>query len=51
MIALLGEDPPQTFDVLVVELAVAGRRAFGNEQTLALEESDLGDRDVGVLVL
>jgi len=48
---LLAQDPPQPFDVRLVELAVAGRCALGVEQTLALEEPDLRDRDVRELLL
>ena len=49
VVALLGEDPAQPGDVVVVELPVARRRALGVEQPLALEEADLRDRDVGEL--
>ena len=51
VVALLAQDPAQPLDVGLVELAVARRRALGVEQALALEEPDLGDRDVGELVL
>ena len=40
----------QPLDVAVVELAVARRRPLGLDQALALEEADLGDRDVGELL-
>ena len=51
VLALLAQDPAQPLDVGLVELAVARRRALGVEQALALEEADLGDGDVGELVL
>src|SRR4029079_18194018 len=51
MLALLTQDPAQAFHVGVVELPIAGRGALWIEQALALEESDLGDGDVGELVL
>ena len=51
VLALLAQDPAQALDVGLVELAVARRRALGVEQALALEEADLGDGDVGELVL
>jgi hypothetical protein len=51
VLALLAEDPPKPVDVLLVELPVAGRRPLRVEETLALEEPDLGDGDVGKLVL
>ena len=38
MITLLGEDPPQSFGVFVVKLAIARRGAFGVEQALTFEE-------------
>ena len=47
MLPLLAQDPAQTFDVLLVELPVARRRALGIDQTLTLEETDLGNGDVG----
>ena len=40
----------QPLDVAVVELAVPGRRALRLDQALALEEPDLGDRDVRELL-
>src|SRR5207302_5488271 len=51
VLPLLAQDPPQAGHVAVVELAVAGRRPLRVEEALALEEADLGDRDVGELVL
>src|SRR5207302_8679952 len=51
VLTLLAQDPAQALDVVVVELSVARGRALGVEQALALEESDLRDRDVGELVL
>ena len=51
VVALLGEDPPQPGDVVVVELAVARRRALRVEQALALQEPDLRDRDVREVVV
>ena len=50
VLTLLPQDPAQALDVGFVELAVARRRALGIEQTLALEEADLRDGDVGELV-
>ena len=50
MLALLAEDPAQPIHVGLVELAVTGRRALGNEQAAALEEADLRDRDVRKLL-
>ena len=47
---LLAQDAPQQFDVGVVELPVAGRRTFRLDQSLALEETDLRDRDVRELL-
>src|SRR5438132_708291 len=49
MLALLAENPTQPLDIGVVELAIAGRGAFGIEQSLTLEEADLRDGDVGEL--
>ena len=51
MIALLAKNPPQAHDVEVVELAVTRWRAFGIDESLALQESDLRDRHVGELTL
>src|SRR5690606_33552354 len=51
VVSLLDEDPAEADHVSLVELAVAGRRALGLEQALALEEADLRDRDVGELGL
>ena len=50
VLALLAQDPAQPLDVVVVELAVARRRALRVDETLALEETDLRDRDVGELL-
>ena len=50
MLALLPQHEPQAFDVGRIELAVSRRRAFGFDEALALEEPDLGDRDVGEFV-
>jgi hypothetical protein len=48
--SLFGEDHAEQLDVGLVELAVAGRRALRGDEALALEEPDLGDRDVGELL-
>ena len=50
VLALLAQDAAQQFDVVVVELAVSRRRPLRVDQTLALEEADLRDRDVGELL-
>jgi BarA-like signal transduction histidine kinase len=50
MLPLLAENPPKTFDVIVVELAVPRRRPLRIQQPLALQEPDLGDRDVRELL-
>ena len=50
VLTLLAQHPAQALDVLLVELPVARRRPFGVDQTLALEEADLGDGDVGELL-
>ena len=50
VLALLAQDHSKQIDVVVVELAVAAGRALGIDQALALEEPDLGDRDVGELL-
>ena len=50
VLALLAEDAAQEFHVVAVELAVTRRRAFRIDQALALEEPDLGDRDIGELL-
>jgi hypothetical protein len=47
VLSLLAEDPTESFDVRLEEFAVPRRRALGVDQALALEEPDLGDRDVG----
>src|SRR5207249_1831711 len=49
VLTLLAQDPAEPLDIHLVELAVAGRRALGVEQALALEEPDLRDGDVGEL--
>ena len=41
--ALLAQDASQQIYVIGIELAIAGGRALGIDQTLALQESDLGD--------
>ena len=51
MLPLLAQDPLQALDIGVVELPVARRRALGVQQALALQEADLGDGDVGELLL
>ena len=50
VLALLTEHPAQALDVLLVELAVPRGGAFGVDETLALEEADLRDGDVGELL-
>ncbi len=50
VLALLAQDPAQTLDVVVEELAVSRGRTLGVDQALALEEPDLRDRDVGELL-
>ena len=50
LVALLAQDPAQALDVGVIELAVSGRVAVGVDQSLALEEADLGDRHIGELL-
>ncbi len=50
VLLLLVQDPAQTGEVGVVELAVPRRRALRVDEPLALEEPDLRDRDVGELV-
>ena len=51
VVTLLTQDPPQPLDVGAVELPVAGAGALGGDQTLALEEPDLRDRDVREVLL
>ena len=51
LVALGAQDEPQTGDVVLGELAVAGGRAVGLDQAGALEEADLGDGDVRELRL
>src|SRR4029077_1382731 len=50
VLPLLAQDDAQPLDVAVVELAVARWRALRVDQPLALQEPDLGDRDVGELL-
>ena len=50
VLLLLVQDPPQAREVLVVELPVSRGGALGIDETLALEEADLRDGDVGKLV-
>ena len=50
VLALLAQDPAESLDVVLVELPVARRRPFRIDQTLALEEPDLRDGDVGKLL-
>jgi hypothetical protein len=51
LVALGAQDEPQTGDVVLGELPVAGGRAVGLDQAGALEEADLGDGDVRELGL
>ena len=51
VLALLDEDPPESIDVGLVELPVARRGPLRVDQALALQEADLGDGDVGELLL
>ncbi len=50
VLALLAQHPAQPFDVVLVELAVTRRGALGVDQSLALQEADLGDGHVGELL-
>ena len=50
VLPLLAQHPAQALHVVLVELAVARRRALRVDQALALEEPDLGDGDVGELL-
>jgi hypothetical protein len=50
MLPLLAQDPPEALDILLIELAVPRGGPFGVHQTLALQEPDLGDGDVGELL-
>ena len=50
VLALLAKDDSQQVDIVVVELAVPTCRSLGIDQALALEESDLRNRDVGKLL-
>jgi hypothetical protein len=50
VLTLLAEHPAQPLDVGVVELPVARGRPLGVDETLALEEPDLRDGDVGELL-
>jgi hypothetical protein len=47
VLALLAQHPAQPLDVMLVELAVTRRGPLGIDETLAFEETDLGDGDVG----
>ena len=49
VLALFAKDDAQQIDVVVVELSVPAGGSLGVDQALALEESDLRDRDVGKL--
>jgi hypothetical protein len=51
LVPLHPQDRTQTVHVLLVELAVARRCAFGLDQAFGLEEPDLADRDVRELRL
>jgi hypothetical protein len=46
VLSLLAQDPTESFHVRLEEFAIPRRGAFRVHQTLALEEPDLGDRDV-----
>jgi hypothetical protein len=50
VLTLLAQHPAQPLDVVLVELAISRRGPFRIDETLALEEPDLGDRDVGELL-
>ncbi len=51
VVALLAQDPAQPVDVRLEELAVARGGPLRRDQPLALQEPDLGDRDVGEVLL
>src|ERR1700722_1870251 len=50
VLPLLAQDPPQPFDVVLIELAVSRGGPLGIDETLAFEEPDLGDGDVRELL-
>ncbi len=50
VLTLLAEHPTESFDVMLEELAVPRGGSLGVDQTLALEEADFGDGDVGELL-
>ena len=50
VLALLSQYPPQAFHVLFVELPVTRRCPLGIDQSLALQEPDLRDGDIGELL-
>src|SRR5207244_3539623 len=50
VLALLPQDPAQTFDITRIELAVPRRRALRIDEALALEEPDLRNGDLGELL-
>jgi hypothetical protein len=50
VLALLSQYPPQAFHVLFVELPVTRRCPLGIDKSLALQESDLRDGDIGELL-
>jgi hypothetical protein len=47
---LLSQNPAQPLHIMVVELAVAGRRPLRIDQALALQEADFGNGDVRKLL-
>jgi hypothetical protein len=51
VIALLEKNPTNPVDVVLTELAITGGTALGIEKTLCFEEADLGDGDIGKLLL
>jgi hypothetical protein len=51
VVLLLAQDPAQPVDVTFVELPVPRRGPLWVEQALAFQEPDLGDGDIGELVL
>ena len=50
MLALLAQDPAQSLDVVLVELAISRRGPLRIHQTLALQKADLGDGHVRELL-
>jgi hypothetical protein len=50
VLPLLAQDPTEALDVVLEEFAVTRRRTFRIDESLALEETDLGDRDVWELL-